>query len=296
MESKTPSRWTLVTTPSLARSAQAGPVGGERLFSDEAVRGGVRLSAVGRETSSAVTSSSHESVEEIKEDQRLSVPKMLTGKRLKRYETRICLGGQIQTNSGVSYVAQWNIAGGGSANNTLAWSQVSNAAEFTSLDALFDEFFIKQTTLRYVPHNRYSGQGASSYNAATAAGAPGYMNTCMATVIFLPHNSAVYSSGAAAFVNARSAEQSKVVDMGQPWVLKARNTEKFSWDGPLGDQSTSGATMSWGQIGSTSKYGGTHQLLLAQSSGSSVGAGTFPESALMGDFILEFDIAFRARA
>jgi hypothetical protein len=213
----------------------------------------------------------------------------------KRYETRICLGGQYKTNTGVSYVAMWDIAGGSSSNSTLAWNQVGNASEFTTLDAIFDEFFVRSSRLRLFPSNKYSAQGPASFATATAAGSPGTLNTCAATLIWLPHAGVTFSSSAGAWVNARSAETSIAFETGDCAILSAKNTEKFAWDGPLGDP-VSASTQSWCMNSNSAKYGGTHQLVLAHSSGASVSAGLFPEGAQMGDWLLEFIVAWRARA
>lgn len=212
----------------------------------------------------------------------------------KRYETRICLGGLLHANTGVSYLSQWDIAGVGTNNGTLAWAQVGNASEFSVLDQLFDEFFIRSAALVYKPHNKYS---ANSEAASTGgAGSPGAINTCAGTIVFLPHNSAVYANSSTAWVAMRSAEQSKVIDMGSPFTLVARNTEKFSWDGPLGDQTTSGTTMAWGNIAKVAQYGGLFQTATAIPTAAAPGATALTESGQFGDWLLEFDIAFRARA
>jgi hypothetical protein len=233
---------------------------------------------------------------ETKEEKTVKLLPMGTLRGLfKRYETRICLGGQYKTNTGVSYITMWDIAGGSSSQTTLAWNQVGATAEFTSLDAIFDEFFVRRSRLRLFPSNKYSAQGPASFATATAAGSPGTLNTCAATLVFLPHAAQTYTSGATGWVSARSAEISVTFETGDNASLLANNTEKFAWDGPMGDP-VSSSTMMWCQNSNSNKYGGTHQMLTAHSSGASVTAGLFPEGAQMGDFILEFLVAWRARA
>jgi len=180
----------------------------------------------------------------------------------------------------------------GGTSTTLPWTNVSSAAEWTAIDAVFDEFFIRSVTLKYMPRNKYSAQSTAS---ASATGSPGDVNTCAATVVFLHHNAAPYGDTSSTWTAACNAQQHKLVNLGDNWSFTARNPEKFSFDGPLGDQS-SVATMGWCNIAQSGHYGGFFQLATPLASGASAGIGALLEGGVFGDFIIVYDVAFRARA
>jgi hypothetical protein len=174
------------------------------------------------------------------------------------------------------------------------WTQLANAAEFNSIDALFDEVFIRSVTMHYIPCNRHSANTTAS---TTAAGSPGFINTLAAVAYCLPHNAADYTDSSSTAQNALQAWHSKYVDLGIPFVLRVKNPEKFDWQGPLGDQSSSTSTMSWCQFSKVgSCYGGFFAIATPEASGASAGIGTLLEGGIWGHIKVTYDIAVRARA
>jgi len=205
------------------------------------------------------------------------------------YRNKIYQGCQIVVNSAAAKYLQF-ING---SSTKITWNQVGSASEFTSLDAIFDEFYIRSVTLRYIPRNHYSAQSTAS---SSATGSPGDLNTCAATLVGLPHNGAAYADSSTAWVIMLAAQHKKFVDMGAPWIYKFANPEKFAWDGPLGDMATSNSTMMWCQNSNTSAYGGLFQLATPAASGAAIGIGTLLENGIFGDLIIEYDVCWRARA
>jgi len=203
------------------------------------------------------------------------------------YRGRISLNGAIIANSGLGkYLQFW------SASTSLLWNAVSTAAEFTTLDVLFDEFFIHSVHIRYYPRNVYQGNSAS----ASSSGSPGDLNTCAAMCSCLMHNASAYTDNSSAFQNMSVARSHKLVHLGQRFSWRIKNIERFDPNGPLGDQTTATSTMSWCQISAAAKYGGLIQIATPVATAASAAVTTLLASGQFGDFLMTFDISWRARA
>lgn len=210
------------------------------------------------------------------------------GRRGFMYRGKISLAGQVIANSGLGkYLQFW------SASSTLLWNSISTAAEFTTLDALFDEFFIHSVTVHYIPHNRGSSNTSAS---GSASGNPGDLNTCGAMCVCLYHNASAYADTSGAFANMSVARTHKLVDLGARWNFRCPNIEKFIPDGPLGDQTTATSTMSWCQISAVAKYGGFLQISTPVATANTAATNTLLFSGVFGDTLIEFDVSWRARA
>jgi len=202
---------------------------------------------------------------------------------------RLNHGQQVVVNSVANRYLQFI---GGS--NTYAWTNLVNSAEFATLDALFDEVFIKAVKIRYFPRNMHSAQSAAS---TTASGSPGDLNTCAAAVIFMPHNATAFADNSSSWQNMMSVRQSKLVDLGSHWSFEGKNIERFDWRGPMMDQSTSVGAMGWCEFKTVSTaYGGYFQLATPANTGAASGIGTLLEGGIFGDVMITYDIAVRARA
>jgi len=168
---------------------------------------------------------------------------------------------------------------------------VNGSNEFGSLDALYDETFVHSVRLQYVPRNHYN-------TAAYATGDGDFKNvgTCAAVVVALQHNASAYGDAATAWSSMYVQRLSQLVDMSTRWNHEWRNSEKFAWDSPLGDQSTSVSTQGWCQNSLVNtKYGGFFQLATCLASGASLGIGSLLEGAIPGDWISVAHISMRAR-
>jgi len=210
------------------------------------------------------------------------------GRRGFMYRGKIALAGQIIANSGLGkYLQFW------SASSTLLWSSVSSAAEFTTLDVLFDEFFIHSVRIHYIPHNRGSSNTSAS---SSSSGSPGDLNTCAAICSCLYHNAAPYGDTSGAFANMSVARTHKLVDLGTRFNFHCPNIERFDPSGPIGDQSTATSTMGWCQISAVAKYGGTIQISTPVATANAAATNTILAGGVFGDTLVEFDISWRARA
>lgn len=184
-------------------------------------------------------------------------------------------------------------------NNTtlLSWAGiVSNLAEFSSFATFYDELFVHSIVVEFYPVNKNSANYAGNGLLATAAGAPGFPNTCGATIGFIPHNAGTYSDSAIVWASMRCLAQSKGVDLADDWKFKATNPERFDWMGPLGDSSSATASMGWLNLASvSSKLGGSFQLSTPEPSGAAAGIGTLVEGGVFGHCIAKATVSLRSR-
>jgi hypothetical protein len=205
------------------------------------------------------------------------------------YQTVLWFGGQIIVNSSAAKYLQFL-----NGVTQLTWGSIlGSLPELTSLDSLFDEFFCRKMRLHFHPRNMHS---ANSTASATAAGSPGDLNTCGATIVGLPHAASPYTDSNMSWINMSASERKKFVNLGASWSFSFPNPEKFSWDGPVGDQTTSFMTMSWCSFTAIAKHGGFFQIATPAASGASAGIGSLLEGGIFGDYIIECHVACRARA
>jgi len=172
-------------------------------------------------------------------------------------------------------------------------SNVSNSAEWASLGAIFDEFFVHSMTLNYHPINKYS---ASTTASTTAAGSPGFINTLGCVIYGLQHNQQVYTDSSTCATAAMSSALSRWVNLGDSFRFKWKNVERFDPDGTLGDQTTADSTQAWCSMNAAPKYGGTVGFATFDASGASAGIGALLENGQFGQAMLQWDISFRVRS
>lgn len=181
----------------------------------------------------------------------------------------------------------------------LTWNQiVANSRELSSLLTLYSEGFVKSITLRYVPVNSNSNNSSGNGVLATAAGAPGFVNTLMGVLCFRLHSSPAVSDSVNAPADMMASSTHKLVDMASPWVFTGRNPEKFSWTGTLGDSTTSTSTMAWLTLSALSAgvvLGGSFQISTPEPSGAAAGIGTLVELGVFGHIVMEVDMCVRNR-
>jgi len=199
---------------------------------------------------------------------------------------KLALGSFIQTNSGLGKYQAFAYAG----NKNLTFYNIAAAAEFTSLDVLFDEVFIHSVRIVAKPRNKYSGTYVNGTN-------PTFASSGLATVYFLPHNSPDYADSSSAYFNAAVAAQHKIVSLAENWTFTARNPTRFSRGADIGDQTTSNSSMGWMQFGSVgTKYGGFIGVMLPLATAVSGTASLYPESTFLADYVAYYDLSVRARA
>jgi len=175
----------------------------------------------------------------------------------------------------------------------LTWAFIfANLNELSALQAIFVEAFVQRCSIKYIPVNKYS---ANSTASANAAGSPGQLNTCMGTLSFRDHNSTKYADNSTAWYQSCQGARFKVFDLGSPMEWSTPNPEKFEWDGPIGDQTTSTSTMGWINMGNSSILGGFYQLATPYLSGAAAGIGDLLENGVFGHAIYTMRLALRSR-
>jgi len=169
----------------------------------------------------------------------------------------------------------------------VAFSGFASAAEFTSLDVLFDEVFVHSMTMIYKPRNKYS--------AISTAAAAADTNTVAANIYFMPSGAAQYTDNSNAFVNSAVTTQHKIVNMGENWSVRFYNPTKFAWDGPTNVPNTTG-WMGWILMSSVSGIAGYSAMATPVASGAAAGFGTLLEGGVFGDMMVYYDVSVRTRA
>jgi hypothetical protein len=174
-----------------------------------------------------------------------------------------------------------------SGGQTWNINNVGNAAEFASLDAVFDEFFVHYMNVHFRPINAVAG--ALLNTTATN------LQTFPVTIFGLQHNAGNYADTSSAHAAAMSALQHEWVSTGEPFSFTWKNVEKFGWKEPLGDQSTSTSTQTWCQNVLSSKYGGFIAAYSPFITGT-VSSTVLGTSVPLGVCVMKYKVSMRARA
>lgn len=193
------------------------------------------------------------------------------------------LGVVATVNANGKYI--FNIGGA----NTYPVLNVGGAPEFSALDAIYDEFFVKSMTMIYEPQNQLGG-------SIPATGAASDANNALAAWAGLQHNAGPYVDSSTFVANCLAARYHKVTNFGRRSSFVWKNVEKFAWDAPLGDQSTAGSSQTWCQNTLSAKYGGFVQFGSVIPTAAAASATALPTSLNLGHCIVDFHVCFRARA
>jgi hypothetical protein len=181
-----------------------------------------------------------------------------------------------------------------SPGSSLTWASIVSAStEFSTWQGLFDEIFVHSVNLKYHANNKFSSNTTASGNAA---GSPGELNTCAATIVFVPFAASAIADSSTAWLQAREQQQSKVVNLGDDWEFTAFNPQEFDWNAPLSDQASTTTSMGWmaNSLVST-KLGGLFQYATPYASGASVGIGTLLETGVFGDVAIKVVVSYRVK-
>lgn len=198
------------------------------------------------------------------------------------YRTRVSLAQNLSTsNSGVL-------------NFQFPVGNISTCTEWTSIDALFDEFFVHELAVHYNPVNRMvsSGYGAASSavlgleTSATGSATQATNAGLLAVSLF---GGSGYYSGAAGMSNnpTRAYYHSS-----EPWIYRWRNNVKFRPHGEALTTPSATYWQGWTTIASAANYGGNVQI---RTSGDQT-LGDTTHAYTLGGLHIEFDVSFRSRA
>jgi len=181
---------------------------------------------------------------------------------------------------------------GGALAVTIAPTTLSSVGEWSSIAALFDQFFLHSMTIRFMPRNVVGGGWGSSggANATTTAPTGGtnaaIQNAAIQIVALFGTNSG-YST-ALAMVNNPNL---KMAHTAHPWTYAWRNNVRFDRRGDAASFVSLG-WQGWLDIGATADLGGLVQIRAVNDVllGSTTGIQTY------GDLLISFDVSLRARA
>lgn len=176
----------------------------------------------------------------------------------------------------------------------LPWKTIVPAcSELTQLATLFSQAFVHYVEIAFHPINKYSSNASAS---SAAAGQPGFLNTCGAVISYSNSNQAAVSDSSTAAVDSMACQRSKWVDLADSFSFKGVNEEKFAWDGPMSDQSTSGSAQGWLTTGSmNTALGGAFQLATISVSAAAGATTTLLDSGLLGHAMMRVRASFRSR-
>lgn len=196
------------------------------------------------------------------------------------YRTKVALHNLIATNAS------------GVLTTSYANASISSAAEWSSVAALFDEFFIHSVEFTYKSFNE-GGQGLE----ATAQPSQGTYVTAAAVNYVLSAGLIGVSlfTTASAYTTAQSMSNNptrKLLHSGKDWSYVWRNNVSFDGRGPALDPLTSIGWSGWTLIGAVANIGGAVQF---RTLGDQV-IGDGAHAVNLGYIEIRYDVSFRARA
>lgn len=165
-------------------------------------------------------------------------------------------------------------------------------AEFSSLSSIFDEVFLHHVTWHFEPVNMMSNNSTSS---TTAAGQPGFLNTCGAVVYGHQHDEPAFSDSSATTQNMLCGDAHKVVNLAKTWTYKWTNIERYDRKGPATKDTA--VTQTWcNVITAPTVYGGAMSIATPFPSGTSASVSALLVNGIPGNLFVVADMSFRVRA
>jgi len=208
---------------------------------------------------------------------------MLKGVLFKRdepYRTYLPLQGLFSTN------------GSGVVNLTISNLSLASTAEWATITALFDEFYVHTIVFKFVPVN-VAGGGMGQCGSAgvvgpqTAIADTSYTN-CGLLCCCLFNAGAQYTSASAMAANATIA----IKHTGKGFTYKWRNNVRFEKHGLAIPTISGGGWSGWMNVGGVAQYGGNIQFRTLNDQ--VVGSGSAIVN--MGQYIARYEVSFRCRS
>jgi len=226
-----------------------------------------------------------ESKSDSKEQERAFVNSlgMLKGILFKRdqpYRTLLPLQGLFATN------------GSGVVSLLISNTSLASTAEWTSITALFDEFYVHGIKFRYVPVND-AGAGLGQCGSAgvvgpmTAIADTSYSN-CGLLCCSLFNAAPTYNTASAMAANSTLGLR----HTGKAFKYKWLNNVRFDRHGICLPTLSGGGWQGWMDVGGVASYGGNIQFRTLNDQ--VVGSGSAIVN--MGQYLVQFDVSFRARS
>jgi len=183
----------------------------------------------------------------------------------------------------------------GVVNITFPVAGISSSTEWSSIDTLFDEFFVHSQVLKFTTRNNNGGgfgipvAGAVVPNfLATTISSNAYVGNAGLIMAALYTAALNYSTASAMIANPTHS----IKHSGRDWTFPWRNNVRFDPRGPALSSGTAEAWQGWTAISGVSAYGGNIQIRTAND----VVIGDGVHAVTMGDVAVMFDVSFRARS
>lgn len=188
----------------------------------------------------------------------------------------------------------WNTSSAGVVNIQTAVGGITGCSEWTSIDALFDEFFVHSMVVYFFPYNR---------NATIPPASASWSSPAMGLLTTTTEQTAVYNSGATlvALYNAPSYYSSQAAMCSSPTRKFVQTSEKFSyaWKNNVrfdarGYALNAGSNygwQGWTSIAAAANYGGAVQIRAVDDTAYGDGSHTLN----LGSVTVLWDVSFRAR-
>jgi len=201
-------------------------------------------------------------------------------KRDHPYRTTLALMGSVATSAAGVMATNYNAA------------TMTSSVEWSGIVGLFDEVFLHSLTLKFMPRNHLGGgQGVSTagVNAVTTVAGPNAVMFSQGLILCSLFNGAgLYTSAVSMGANPTH----KLVHSGHPFKYTWRNNVRFEKHGPAISASTTESWQGWTFVANAANYGGAIQLRTIADNIFGDGA----HANVLGDYLLLYDLSFRARS
>lgn len=177
-------------------------------------------------------------------------------------------------------------------NFSINVNSIGSVAEWSSIDALFDECFVHSMTWRYQPYNRHGSAGTNTAGGPAipqvATASAGLVNTCGVVLVSLFHGAPNYATANAMLDNATM----KLALSDEPWSYAWRNNERFDPRGPGMSDGTGLSWQGWMNVTNVARLAGNIQMRTAVDQA----LGDLTHALDLGSIAVLFDVSFRARS
>jgi len=193
----------------------------------------------------------------------------------------------------ITYMGQLSTSAAGSINFQLPVTNISTVAEWSSLNALFDEFYVHEMSLEAQPYNKFgtlATSAAGTYPVIQTAASGATFVMAVGVVATALQGPAAYYSSAAALANNPAALTFNTADS---FRYVWNNTVRYDPHGMTFSSTTStNGWQGWTQVQDSAQYGGTIQIRAINDQPMGDGA----HAVNIGGYILRWRVSFRSRA
>lgn len=180
---------------------------------------------------------------------------------------------------------------GGTLNFSINVNSIGNVAEWSSIDALFDECFVHSMTWLFQPYNLPGGTSASGGTLAGQVTSTTSASATLTTGVILV--SLFTGSGNYTSANAMLSNPNKALrHSSQSWKYAWRNNVRFDPRGPALKDATGLSWSGWQNVSEVTNLSGNIQMRTALDQP----LGDTTHVYNLGTVAVVFDVSFRSRA